>query len=110
MYVAVEVPSCRVYIQQAATRTDNDPALEAIAAFLNRQQTVRISASTPAEMRAAIALDPTRGDAHRKTATWCYYLGDFENAWMHVFEAEELGEPIPPQFRKLLAGKMPEPR
>lgn len=62
------------------------------------------------EMDAALALDPTRGDAHRRAATWHYYLDDFAGAWTHVLAAEDLGATVPPQFRKLLAEKMPSPR
>jgi tetratricopeptide (TPR) repeat protein len=63
-----------------------------------------------AEMQALVADDDTHAKAHERLAIWQYYAGDAAAAWRHVQRAEELGQPVPPQFLVLLQGRMPDPR
>lgn len=59
--------------------------------------------------RDVLALSPDHLEAHMRLAIGLYYLHDFATAWEHVHTVEGLGDQVPPQFRVLLARRMPEP-
>jgi tetratricopeptide (TPR) repeat protein len=62
------------------------------------------------ELRVAAGLDPQGGEIRERLAIQLYYTNQPDLAWREVQRAEELGHPVPPQFRALLAGRLPEPQ
>ena len=62
-----------------------------------------------AEWGKLVRAEPTHARAHARLAAALYYTGDDAAAWEHVHAAEALGQDMPPQFRRLLADRMPEP-
>jgi len=57
----------------------------------------------------AIALDATHGRAWGRLARIHFFEQDDDAAWQAIHRAEELGEAIPVQMRKLLSDRTPEP-
>ncbi len=62
------------------------------------------------ELRVAARLDRRDARIHERLALQLYYTGQPAEAWEEVRRAESLGHAVPPQFRALLEGQMPEPR
>jgi tetratricopeptide (TPR) repeat protein len=89
---------------------DLDPASSSLhfhlADALNRAED---RTGAVAELREALRLEPDLAPAHERLAVLLYYTGDEAGAWFEVHRAEELGQAVPPQFRVLLAQRMPEP-
>ena len=63
-----------------------------------------------AEALLALELQPNDARANANLARWYYFTNDYALAWQYVHRSEELGVPLPSQFRPLLAARMPEPR
>jgi tetratricopeptide (TPR) repeat protein len=60
--------------------------------------------------RHVLTLDPNHARTHERLSIALYYLGDYKDAWRHVHAAEALDQEVPPQFRRLLEARMPEPQ
>ena len=59
-------------------------------------------------MNSVIEAQPDNIEAHERLAIWNYYVGEFETAWSHVHQAQNLGHAMPPQFMVLLQQQSPE--
>ncbi|MGI8923691.1 MAG: tetratricopeptide repeat protein [Fimbriimonadales bacterium] len=53
---------------------------------------------------------PGYKETESRLAIAYYYRNDFAPAWKYVHVSEDLGKPVPPQFRELLESKMREPQ
>ena len=60
-------------------------------------------------LRAALESRPEPGALHLQMAVALAGTGDYQNAWVHVKEAERLGANIPPKFLEALRHASPEP-
>ncbi len=97
----------------AAFRTALDLDRESVAARFNLARALQAVGSFEEavdELREVIRVEPDHAAAHGRLAILLYYLEDDTGAWAHVRQAESLGSSVPPQFRKLLAQRTPEPR
>ena len=96
----------------AAYRTalDRDPLLTTARLHLaDALQRLGQHAEAANELREVIRREPDNGPARSRLAIVLYYVGDDTGAWEQVHAAEALGQPVPPQFRALLAQRAPEP-
>ncbi len=59
-------------------------------------------------MNGVIKAQPDNIEAHERLAIWNYYVGEFETAWSHVHQAQNLGHNMPPQFLALLEKQSPK--
>ncbi len=59
-------------------------------------------------MNGVVQAQPNNIEAHERLAIWNYYVGEYEIAWSHVHQAQNLGHAMPPQFMALLQQQSPE--
>ena len=59
-------------------------------------------------MNGVVQVQPDNVEAHERLAIWNYYVGEFETAWSHVHQAQNLGHSMPPQFIALLQQQAPD--
>lgn len=67
------------------------------------------SKAIPHHLRA-IALNPKLAQAHLNLAVDFAHLGQYSDAWPHVHAAQDLDHPVNPEFLKLLASRLSNPR
>ena len=60
-------------------------------------------------LRDVVQAKPNHAKGQERLAVLTYYMGDYQESWLHVHACEALGATVPPQFRFLLAGKLVEP-
>ena len=58
----------------------------------------------------AIELKPTLPQAHVNLAIDLAHIGQYSEAWDHVHELQAMDHPVNPEFLKLLASRLPDPR
>ena len=58
----------------------------------------------------AIELNPKLAQAHVNLAVDLAYIGRYSDAWASVHAAQDLGHTVHPEFLKLLASRLPDPR
>ncbi|GEM_PF-3030914 len=58
----------------------------------------------------AIELNPALPQAHINLAIDLAHIGQYSDAWSHVHEAQALQHPVNPEFLRLLASRLPDPR
>ena len=75
-------------------------------ALAQQGQTTR---AIPHHLRA-IELNPKLAQAHLNLAVDLAHIGQYGDAWPHVHTAQDLGHPVNPEFLKLLASRLPDPR
>ena len=67
------------------------------------------SKAIPHHLRA-IELNPKLAQAHLNLAVDLAHIGQYSDAWPHVHAAQDLDHPVNPEFLKLLASRLPDPR
>ena len=69
----------------------------------------RTTQAIPHHLRA-IELNPSLAQAHVNLAVDLAHIGRYRDAWAHVHSAKSLNHPVNPEFLKLLASRLPDPR
>jgi Flp pilus assembly protein TadD len=103
LLVKQKLPQARAALNTALKLDPaNADARFLLADVLNREGSYDLAMI---ELETLLDQDADYPKAHTRMAIWSYYAGQLERANEHLAIARALGQPVPPQFENLLAGR-----